>query len=254
VRRLRRTAPALLAIALAGCVVEERRAEQRTSASPAGVDENRALAARIAFERHALEHRRSDRPALGGRPREARCPDPSIRAETGDDESRTLVLGSEDARIDTRHLLPLSLTRKLASERGESTSPSPEPLAGALPSPLAMSRTLREIESSRRRRYGGIFHVTEYASPQLKHRAGKMRPEWSPGMLVSWLLVHDFETGELICQTKLSVQNDVRDEPIGARTKSTVRERLVMELALETRQKSIKALARITSVLKLPEI
>ena len=108
------------------------------------------------------------------------------------------------------------------------------------------------IDAASKRRFRGVYHIVEYAPPALIHKLGKMRAEWVPGCLVAWLAIEDLESSAVVCQTRVLVRNDVTDEPVFRRTKSEVKQRLIAELAQGLRGESARALAKISSVFRLP--
>jgi hypothetical protein len=115
-----------------------------------------------------------------------------------------------------------------------------------------MERALAELEALSKRRYKAVYYITDYGSPRLIRRKNRPRSEWVPGVLAAWLVVHDVENGEALCQAQIIARNDVTDEPIRQRLRSQVRERLLRELGNEVRARSAVALGRISSTLKLP--
>ena len=218
--------------------------------------ELRTLLGRVAFQRHALEQRIRAHPELEPRPREKRCPDSRLRQLELDEARATLVLTSQDARIDTRYLLPLSLLTRLTQDarlQRQEPRPFPDSIAALPASSAAARRKLDEIELLMQRRFGGVYFVTGYVSPKRIRKPNRLRSEWVPGSLLAWFVVHDLETGEILCQTRLGVRSEVSDAPTSIRLKSDVRERLIRELGEELRAESSRALSRMTSVLRVPD-
>ena len=125
-------------------------------------------------------------------------------------------------------------------------------LGGKIRSEGIAKQALLAGEAASKRRFRGVYHILGFAPPALIHKLGKMRAEWVPGWLVARLAVEDRHEGRVICQTRVLVRNDVRDEPVFRRTKSQVKERLIAELGGTLRSESAPALAKITRVLRLP--
>ncbi len=247
---------AVFAFALGAC---ERTIDRprRQSAPPA--EQPIALAAtsnKVAFRRQEIARRLRADPLLPERRREQPCPDQRLQSLGLDKAARTLVLRAHDARIGAKHLLPLDLTQQL--ESGELTRidrlfDQPPELGGKIRSELLARAALDAIDLASKRRFRGVYHIVEYAPPALIHKLGKMRSEWVPGVLLAWLAIEELDTETLICQTRILVRNDVTDEPIFRRTKSEVKERLINELGRSVRSESARALAKISSQLRLPD-
>jgi hypothetical protein len=191
-------------------------------------------------------------PAKG---RERQCPDDRLKGLGLEPRALVLVLKTHDARVGAKHLLPLDLVRQLETDELDKIDrlfdQSPE-LGGKIRSEPLAQQALAAVDSAAKRRFRGIYHIVEYAPPALIHKLGKMRAEWVPGCIVAWFAIEDLENSEVVCQTRILVRNDVRDEPVFRRTKSEVKERLITELGLGLRGESARALAKISGIFRLP--
>jgi hypothetical protein len=156
-------------------------------------------------------------------------------------------------RFEPKHLLPLDLLEQLLGpDRRFSRLVTRFAEPPAPQSDEEAERTLQELEVLLKYRYKALFYITGYSSPKLVRKKGKLRSEWLPGVIASWLVVHDLKDGAVLCQTQVIVRNDVRDEPATRRMKAVVRERLLRELAQTLRADGAAALGRISSVLTFP--
>jgi len=180
--------------------------------------------------------------------REEKC-DESKWGELPADE-RTLVLAVRDARFEKKNLLPLALTGPLTQPRLHALR---DQLALAPPGRPPSELLAGEISALERRRFAGVFHVTEHYGAERVFRTDRGRWEWMPGTLVAWLAVHDGRTGAALCQTLLVVKNDTRSAPLAPRLKSDTRERLTRDLGRDVRAEAARALSRISTRLELPE-
>jgi hypothetical protein len=247
-----------MAFGMLGLMACENQDDRRSRPPSASIKAPVALAAvsqNIAFRRHAMARRLQADPVLPKRYREQACPDDRLRQLALEPAAHTLVLRTYDARVGAKHLLPLDLLRRL--ETGEMRKidggfNQPPELGGKIASDAAARQVLGALDEARQRRFRGVYHIVEYAPPALIRRVGRMRSEWVPGWLVAWLAIEDLDRQELLCQTRVLVRSDVRDEPVTRRTKSEVKQRLIGELAGSLRSDSQPALQRISSILRLP--
>lgn len=182
------------------------------------------------------------------------CPD----AELDPAQADRLWLDVRDARFEGKQLLPLVITEQLRSRPiVETHSPlldDPALVADTLGSAGDAAEVRTAVEQLERQRYKAVFHVLGYSEPKLIRRLGKAKREWLPGVLSAALAVHELETGRVLCQTQILVaRNDVSDAPLGARLRSTTRDRFVRELGERLRQDAAVALAGITRLLALPQ-
>lgn len=245
--------PLVLGLALAACSQggsERRRAPapeqavaQARSPQPAG------LAQRVAWRRFEVTERLAAELPRPEHFRERTCPDATLDAGAS-----TLVLASEDVRYEPKHLLPLDMLELLLGADRRFAAHARR-FADTTPASLSAEEgasELAELEQLAKRRYKAIYYITDYASPKLIRRKNRVRSEWLPGVIASWLVVHDLEDGKALCQAQLIVRNDVTDEPISRRMKATVRQRLIAELASALRSEGKLALGRISKTLKFP--
>lgn len=165
-------------------------------------------------------------------------------------DARTLVLAVHDARFEKKRLLALDLTDALTQPKLHALR---DELALAAPGQTPSAALTDEVESLAKRRFVGVFHITEHYGAERVFRMDRSRWEWMPGTLVAWFAVHDAKSGAALCQSLMVVKNDVTSAPIAARLKSDTRERLGRELGRDVRAEARRALARISSELELPE-
>lgn len=239
--RLRVLALAALLPACGGDAAEPAPVEQREAlaAAPAEADPRLAdtLSAWLAKDWSALRSAK-----------EEKCDDARFGSLPA--EERTLVLAVRDARFEKKQLLPLALSSPLTQPKLHALRDE----LGLLPPGRAPSEVLvAEVEGLGKRRFAGVFHVTEHYGAERVFRVDRGRWEWLPGTLVAWLGIHDASSGAALCQTLLVVKNDVRSAPLAARLKSDTRERLVRELGRDARAEAARALRRISERLELPD-
>jgi len=70
--------------------------------------------------------------------------------------------------------------------------------------------------------------------------------------VIAWLVVHDLETGDAVCQTSLHAQNRINDGDGAGPVREVVRGKLKNELILGLHTASVAALQRITHRFTLP--
>lgn len=208
-----------------------------------------SLAQRVAYRRFEVTERLAAELPRPEHFREQACPDATLDAAAS-----TLVLATEDVRYEPKHLLPLDMLEQLlggdrrfaahARRFGDTTPASLDEEEAA--------SALAELDQLAKRRYKAIYYITDYASPKLVRRKNRVRSEWLPGVVASWLVVHDLKSGGALCQAQVIVRNDVKDEPISRRMKATVKQRLLGELASALRSEGKLALGRISKTLKFP--
>ncbi len=179
---------------------------------------------------------------------EQRCPDDALRASA--ETEREIALRVEDARFEKKTLLPLRLTNELVSV--DAAALETATLPDSTRKETELDETLvKRVEWLASRRYLGVFHVTDYGAPKWIHRIDRLKPEWVPGYLVAWLVIHDAKTGEPACSTLVHVKNDVGGAPIAARERSETSDRLTRALGAALRGEAPRALARMSAVLHL---
>jgi hypothetical protein len=174
------------------------------------------------------------------------CPDDAIAKDAPSDDERTLVLRAQDSRWEKRSLLPLRVTRELASV----DAPALEARLIATDAPLPPG-TESQIEWLSKRRYVGAFHVLDYSGPHVIHRLGHAKPEWVAGWMLAYLVVHEAETGRALCSVQIHVKNDVSEAPLTKRRRSDVTDSLSSDLGKKLRDEAPAALGSISKVLLL---
>lgn len=196
----------------------------------------------------------------------AACPDTALGAQVAAGSVPTLVLDVHDSRYEARSLLPLELLAPL-------DPPAPtldryfelDPRATGLHGPDArLNRLLRseadgvaaerEIDGFERRRYKGVFHITQFKKPHLIRKENRRRREWTRGVFEAWLVVYDIDTSESLCQVRVSTLSDVEDEPITIRLRPDTQRKLVRELGQQLYAESTHALGAISRVLRLESL
>jgi hypothetical protein len=243
---------AVLGSMLAACALgcNERRALPSQKPAPAVAANAQAeLAERVAYRRFEVTERLASEPARPEKFREQPCPDAELDAT-----APALVLATADVRYEPKHLLPLDLLERLLGDDrrfGAHALRFGDTTRAALSDEQAEDE-LAELNELAKRRYKGVYYVTDYASPKLVRRKNRTRSEWLPGVIASWFVVHDLRGGKALCQTQVIVRNDVTDEPISRKMKSSVRQRLIGELASALHTQGKLALARMSKTLKFP--
>ena len=237
-------------LACSGCN-EQRRAPAAQAAVPAlaSSPQATALAQRVAYRRFEVTERLAGELPRPERFREQACPDSALDASAS-----TLLLATEDVRYEAKHLLPLDMLERLLGADRRFAAHARR-FSDATPASLSdeeAESALAELDQLAKRRYKAVYYITDYASPKLVRRKNRVRSEWLPGVVASWLVVHDLRNGRALCQTQVIVRNDVTDEPISRRMKATVKQRLVTELATALRSDGQMALARISKTLRFP--
>ncbi len=180
--------------------------------------------------------------------RHASCDDGLLVELAPEEGARVLSTRVVEARPEARTLLPLSISELL-----ESTSLSRlESALSSMGSEADRRLAQDEVRSLATQRFIGVFHVTRFQEPKWIWRLDRKKPEWVPGHLETWLQIHDAQSGERLCQTRIFVTNDTREAPLTQRQKAVTRERLTAELGRETRKEAQGALSRISRALSLP--
>lgn len=211
------------------------------------------LTDRVAFRRHELETREQVNWELPRKPKDGVCP----TLARGDSEADELVLLARDARIDTRQLLPLRLTKQLTTRDFEALEPHYDPLskAGAkrrLRSKRDGELALEKLTRLAKRRYAAVFHVTHYVEPHFFHDPKKRKPEWAPGLLLGWIGIHELGEPEALCQWSIDVRSDTSQASLARRLRETTRHELVSDLGKRFREAGIRALGELKSGLNQP--
>jgi hypothetical protein len=230
-----------LVVLLAACDPAPRSPEPEppTTTPPAARSDANAARAALGFIR--------ERPLAAPRPfREQSCAQGAFAALSKPE--RELWLRVVDARLDTRHVLPLRIT-------GRVTEPDLNQLDSVLAGierPEALPDVLRAVEGLTSSRFVGVHHVIHYVSPKWVVRVGKTRPSWDAGRLDAWFMVHDAKSGEALCGTRLVVTGDASGAPRAVRLRSETRERMQSALGDRLRAATPAALTRIGADLALP--
>ncbi|MEZ4371214.1 MAG: hypothetical protein R3B07_10330 [Polyangiaceae bacterium] len=244
----------LASLGAAGCG-DEAPAMAATSAASSQHDaELTSLTESVAFKRHEFEDRERVSWELPEKPTDSACP----RLARGDAEADQLVLLAEDARIDTRQLLPLRLTKQLTSRDLEALEPHYDPAskAGAkrrLRSKRDGELALEKLKKVGKRRYAAVFHVTLYVEPHFFHNPKKRKPEWGPGLMLGWIAIHELGEPEAICQWSIDVRSDVSGASLARRLRETTRYELISDLGKRFREAGMRALKQLESGLAPPE-
>jgi hypothetical protein len=244
-------------LALLGCDRIRPDAPVPPLAKSAGSTETEPLRDRVAYELHRVRQRLAPPPGTPELVRQ-KCPDPTVRERTPDQSGRVLVLRELDQRTESRHLLPLRIAEQLRTHELDHLGRYFEAGAGSasfethLGSGRDRDRVLGELGRLGERRYLGVYHVTEYAGPELVLHVGEIRRKWEPGTLQAWFVVYDLDTKERLCAVDLKVRSDTRDAPISARLRSETRQNLEVELGRQLVQQARERLAGITSELRWP--
>ncbi len=230
-----------------GCERGRERAALAALAKPAPTAETAPpLGNRIAYELYRVRQRFGPPPGTLERTRQ-RCPDQTIHQASPDEASRTLILRQVDERVESRELVPLRITEQLRTHeldelgRGFQTGRERD-----------RERLLRELERVAEHRYLGVYHVTEYAGPELVLRVGELRRKWAPGILRAWLVLYDLTTKQRLCAADITVRSDTEGAPISSRLRSETRQRLEVELGKSLVQKARGRLGELTSELRWP--
>jgi hypothetical protein len=240
---------------LAGCAAPDPQpfASGPTAAEPEpGLGE---LRRELAFERHRLERRLLRRLDLPKRLEKKSCPDATLARAAQSESERTLFLDVVDARAVARDLLPTRFTDWLTTgdiERLDRRFGELEEPKAAFASDTATREALEDLRRLAARRHKGVYHVIAFEGPRIERRAWPKPPRWRPGWVHGWFAVHDLETGEALCQTELSLRNDVSGASTSRPMRPTVEASLLDELGTGLRRETAQALEAITRVLVLP--
>jgi hypothetical protein len=243
--------PIVVLLATSSCDQRREKPELPPLAKLAGSSESAPpLRDRVAYELYRVRQRFVPPPGPLERVRQ-HCPDPTIHQHSPDDASRTLVLRQVDHRVESRQLLPLRITDQLRTHELDELGRHFETGRDSGGERDA-DRLLGELGRAGQHRYLGIYHVTEYAGPQLVLRVGELRRKWEPGSLHAWLVIYDLEAKQRLCAFELGVRSDPRDAPTSSRLRSETRQRLEVELGRSLARQARERLALATSELHWP--
>lgn len=216
-----------------------------------------ALSAQFGYELARLRRRleqRFDKPdTLVEKP----CPDPKLKPENMGD--LPLALEARDSRTEPTALVPFKILESLrddALHRIETVSLEATPRGDG----LRLVRSLKSghdglqlLRSLSAQRYLGVFHVLHYKPPELAYNARKNRREWTVGNIVAWLVIHDLNTGDALCQTGLRAQTSLETGKYSAQRREQMRRGFERDLVNMLRKGSVLALPRITHRFSLPK-
>ncbi|MEZ4230016.1 MAG: hypothetical protein R3B89_12645 [Polyangiaceae bacterium] len=218
------------------------------------VEELTQLTERVAFKRHELESREHVSWELPSKPRDRACP----RLAKGETEADQLILLARDARVDSRKLLPLRLTRQLTSRDFDALEPhyAADSKAGAkrrVRSKRDGELALEKLDRIGRRRFAAVFHVTHYVEPHFFHDPKKRKPEWGAGWMMGWIAIHELGEPEALCQWSIDVRSDTSNASLARRLRETTRHELTSDLGKRFREAGMRALRQLESGLSKPE-
>ena len=231
------------------------------TSSPEGGDEKvreeqLALSAKVSYEAARLRRRFAQPFAGPTELTERTCPDSHL-GPLGETE-RMLVLEVADSRTNPKNLLPFKLLESLridalARVEIDALEPSRRDDKLRLVRSIAQGeQALFDLRALSKQRFLGVFHIVHYKEPELTYSPRKNRREWIPGSVIAWLVVHDLETGDAVCQTSLRAQNRINDGDGAGPVREVVRGKLKNELILGLHTASVAALQRITHRFTLP--
>lgn len=140
-----------------------------------------------------------------------------------------LSVGFVDARAQTRSLIPRRIAERLESPEIAQVREASDALESRSSEPLEpLSAAVRELQ---KRRWVGVFYVTDYSGPALILRVGELRRSWYAGSLAATFALFDTEAQKPVCGHLIRVQNDVKEAPIRSRLQSETRGKLERDLA-----------------------
>lgn len=180
--------------------------------------------------------------------RERACDDASLAQAAPSEASRVLTTRFAEARPEAKALLPMSVTERLELPQ----LPLLESALSGVHGPEASTRALARVAELRQSRFIGVFHVTRFGMPRWIWRLDRKKPEWVAGHLETWLALHDAQSGERLCQTRIWIENDTKDAPLTRRLRADVRDRLTAELGRALEAETPTALRRLSHTLSLP--
>lgn len=216
-----------------------------------------ALSAQFVYEAARLRRRFEQPFARPPELREQACPDAELQRFQAPE--LTLGLEARDSRAQSKELIPFKILESLRVDplrRAEAEALE----ATAQGDGLRLVRTLEGgtqglamLRSLSSRRFLGVFHVLHYKQPIFAYNARKNRRVWTPGHIIAWLVIHDLDQGNALCQTALRAKNHVHLGTQAAHARELTRTKLEVELADTLRTEAQGALERITRELTLPQ-
>jgi hypothetical protein len=163
----------------------------------------------------------------------------------------SLVFSYTDTRTTTRSLLSRRVSERL--ESGDTTELFRDSEALETKSEEELKKIEASLQSWEKRRYVGVFFISEYQGPALILRVGALKRSWYPGNLSAQFALVDTLEQKAICGYNLRVENDTREAPIRSRLQAETRARLERELGRSLFDAATAQLQRDVTGLKLPE-
>lgn len=154
-----------------------------------------------------------------------------------------------DARTQSKHLIPRRIAERLESEDMSELLHAAELLEGRSPEELSVLEAA--VGAWAKRRYLGVFYITDYAGPALILRVGELKRSWVAGHFTAKFALLDTQEQRLLCGYRLHVQNETKDSPIRSRLQSDTRIKLERELAVRLLESAEGQLKRGTPRLTL---
>ncbi len=243
-----------LVLTLAGACDAPRPRSSRAQpdAGPTPVVDAKRTAS-VAAARAKIRARIRRHAALPKKIGEKRCEDSELVRRAKDSAARVLQLTTEDARYQAKSLLPLSITDQLTVPRWTALEDALAGVGDPSANDVDVGGALAAVRLHDQRRFLGTYHVVYFRVPKRIHKLGKRKAEWVAGVLDTWFVIHDASSLEPLCQTRLTVRNDVKDAPLAVRLKSDTRNALVRTLGRELRDATPAAVSRISGVLTAPD-
>ena len=218
----------------------------------------RDLTAKIAFELARTEQELRVEYPRPERWKARACPDARLAGLPEPD--RTLMLTSQDERLDQRHVLPLRVLDPLSSHElrqwREKYAPTVNEFTGwhavRFEDPDRAATALDRLVALKQRPLVGVYHVLDFRKPRWVHKPDKVKPEWLRGKLHTWFVVYDLRSNDSLCQIPVAVRNDVENASLRVRLRSDTRDELITQLGEKLREQTASALAKISRVLRVP--
>ncbi len=181
--------------------------------------------------------------------REQACNDAELSAAAPTEPARVITTRFAEARLVAKALLPMTVTEPLELPR----LPLLEAALSGVHGEEASREALERSTALSKRRFVGVFHVTQFGLPRWIWRLDHKKPEWVRGYLETWLALHDGQSGERLCQTRIWVVSDGKDAPLSRRLRADTRNKLTRALGHALKREAPAALRRLSRVLTLPE-
>jgi hypothetical protein len=217
----------------------------------------RDLSMRVSFETVELSTRLEGRFELPEQRAARHCPDDALTLDAPSGQSAVLTFGISDARSNGKTLLPSAFTEALRSSELASVAEhyrmgtaDPTQAFHWLKSETDGAQALQQLARLRARRYRAIAHVIDYRDAALIYSLRRNRREWTPGTATAWIAIHDVVSRQALCQTLVSVRNETDGVSVRRRTRETVRADLVAALGAALRRETLRAVERLSGVLR----